>query len=364
MSAPDGMIITSAKGKIVAANHAAARIFDVDTHGVLAGKMLAKVLKSAAPEHASSILRTVSEGLRQQTTPELETTLRRRDYHEMTVSIIGQRITNGTEYLYLYRFRDLAGSHRLGAQQAREDLLTILTGLYHNMGNFIAAVCGAAQTWTSECTPAQTASIMDVIARNSSNLRGILARIKAQIQGHKHKPEPHHLWAMVSEVAMGRSRPHITVDIEPCNRTDLWAAVVDDSAIKDVLANLIINAVQAIETTKKSGRVMVSAENLTVHSASGVPVKPGNYLLVHVSDNGPGMSPEVMEKIFLPFFSTKKKTDHEGGWGIGLTFVRMSILQHGGHIAVESHPGKGTTFSIYLPADSSITLASDGISEL
>jgi len=123
---------------------------------------------------------------------------------------------------------------------------------------------------------------------------------------------------------------------------ELWVAEVDSGQLSQVIQNLVINAVQA---TAESGRIYLKAENVKLHEQQNLPLPAGNYVRIVVQDEGSGISPENLSNIFDPFFTTKTQ-----GSGLGLAVVYSIIRQHGGHIEVESQPGAGTQFSLYLPA--------------
>jgi len=126
----------------------------------------------------------------------------------------------------------------------------------------------------------------------------------------------------------------------------------DESQLLQVLEQMFCNALESIPAGRE-GRIWVRAENETVE----VDIKEGNrfllekgqYVKLSMRDNGSGIKFENMEKVFDPYFSTKQKTSRKGV-GLGLTICYSIIKKHGGHITVESEPGKGTTVSLYLPA--------------
>ncbi|GEM_PF-145632 len=123
---------------------------------------------------------------------------------------------------------------------------------------------------------------------------------------------------------------------------DLYAVEVDAGQISQVFNNLIINAVQAMPD---GGKIEVRAENVEVSEATSVPLRFGKYVVITMTDTGIGIKPEHIRKIFDPYFTTKKK-----GNGLGLATTYSIIKNHDGHISVDSVPGEGTTFTIYLPA--------------
>jgi CheY-like chemotaxis protein len=99
---------------------------------------------------------------------------------------------------------------------------------------------------------------------------------------------------------------------------------------------------------EKGGVLLVSLQNAEIGKGSAqLNLMPGAYVKLSVSDTGAGMTPEIMERIFDPYFTTKKKGE---GTGIGLSVVHAIVTQHGGTILVESEPGKGSVFHVYLPS--------------
>ncbi|HEX3045640.1 MAG TPA: PAS domain-containing protein, partial [Bacillota bacterium] len=114
---------------------------------------------------------------------------------------------------------------------------------------------------------------------------------------------------------------------------------VDSGQISQVIHNLIINAKQAMP---KGGVIKITSENITIEP--GNRFKPGAYIRITVKDQGTGIPRENLSKIFDPYFSTKKE-----GSGLGLTTSYSIIRRHDGYIEVESEPGRGTTFFLYLP---------------
>ncbi len=127
-------------------------------------------------------------------------------------------------------------------------------------------------------------------------------------------------------------------NIEP----ELFRVEVDVGQFSQVVNNLIINAIQAMP---RGGTIFVQAANTRVTHPSRLPLDKGDYVRISITDQGHGIPPEIMKKIFDPFFTTKAN-----GNGLGLASCYSIIKKHGGHIDVESVPGKGTTFTLYLPA--------------
>jgi len=123
---------------------------------------------------------------------------------------------------------------------------------------------------------------------------------------------------------------------------DLATAEVDEGQISQVLNNLIINADHAMAD---GGQLRVGADNVELDDTDNLPLKPGRYLKITISDTGTGIPEEHLSRIFDPYFTTKQK-----GSGLGLATTYSIIKNHDGHIDVESRLGTGTTFTIFIPA--------------
>jgi CheY-like chemotaxis protein len=149
------------------------------------------------------------------------------------------------------------------------------------------------------------------------------------------------------------------IQVKTSTAKDLWTVLADSTQMHQVLMNLCVNARDAMPD---GGTLLIQAENVTLSdrgSGNGIvhngtipltdskAVPPGSYLVLTVADTGTGIAPEVMEKIWEPFFTLKPQGQ---GTGLGLSTVLNIIKAHHGFIRTESEPGKGTRFRIFLPA--------------
>ncbi|HIJ77879.1 MAG: ATP-binding protein [Desulfobulbaceae bacterium] len=123
---------------------------------------------------------------------------------------------------------------------------------------------------------------------------------------------------------------------------DLWPLEIDKGQISQVIQNIILNANQAMP---KGGNIKISCENYHHTQGDALPLLHDKYVRIKISDQGVGIPKELLDKIFDPYFTTKEKGD-----GLGLAITHSIVNKHGGHIMVDSQPGQGTTFTIYLAA--------------
>lgn len=139
-------------------------------------------------------------------------------------------------------------------------------------------------------------------------------------------------------VSLHGSKIRLVSDIAP----ELWPVDVDEGQLSQVITNLVANAEQAMPD---GGTVTLTVANIEVTAEQELPLDVGQYVGISLRDEGVGIPADNIGKIFDPFFTTKPK-----GIGLGLTTSYAIVQKHGGHLAVMSEPGVGTTFFVYLPA--------------
>ncbi len=149
------------------------------------------------------------------------------------------------------------------------------------------------------------------------------------------------LGALVEEVAKF-DLAGSNVRLEYKQAADLWMVKADKGQVQQVISNLTINAREAMPD---GGHLFITLENADLQEAAIPALPPGKYIKVTVRDEGTGIDPKMVERIFDPYFSTKQT-----GSGLGLATVYSIISKHGGYIGVESELGKGATFSLFFPA--------------
>ena len=140
---------------------------------------------------------------------------------------------------------------------------------------------------------------------------------------------------------------------------NLWPVEMDDVQIRQVIHNLLINAREAMH---EAGIIAIHAENVNISARDGLPLKEGDYVKWSVRDHGVGISKDNLPKIFDPYFTTKP-TGSPRGMGLGLAICYSIIKKHNGFITVESEPGMGSAFIVYLPASPQEDFSRKGVTE-
>ena len=235
----------------------------------------------------------------------------------------------------------------LQQSQKMESIGKLTGGVAHDFNNLLQIISGNLQLLQRNIGDDEIAQ-----RRISNALMGVErgAKLASQLLafGRRQSLEPKVVNAGKLVTGMGdllRRSIGEAVEIETRIASGLWNAFVDPAQVENALLNLAINARDAMDG---SGKLLIALENveLTVDAATAESAAPGEYVMLSVADSGSGMSPDVLERVFEPFFTTKAEGK---GSGLGLSMVYGFVKQSGGHVAIESAPGHGTTVRLYLP---------------
>lgn len=242
--------------------------------------------------------------------------------------------------------------HRLNAlllqAQKMQSIGTLASGIAHDFNNILLAVIGMTDA-AAEQLPAdhmarpELEAVIGAAERGSELVQQLLAFSRKQ----ELRMRPVDLRLLVEETrAMLVHVIPRTIAITAQDCGDVPPVIADPVQIGQVLMNLAVNARDAMP---EGGTLSIETGTAGVidNDPAHPGVTPGGYVLLTVRDTGTGMSPEVRERIFDPFFTTKQPGQ---GTGLGLATVYGIVSQHGGAVRVESEPGAGTTFFVYLPA--------------
>ncbi|MEZ5775387.1 MAG: ATP-binding protein, partial [Hyphomicrobiaceae bacterium] len=144
------------------------------------------------------------------------------------------------------------------------------------------------------------------------------------------------------------------IDLSTVLAPDLWPVKVDPSEIENAIVNLAVNARDAMPS---GGKLVIRTHNSPIGGAGETGLPPGDYVRLSVSDNGTGMTPEVLQRAFEPFFTTK---EHGRGTGLGLSTIYGFVRQSGGQVTIDSEPGRGTTVNLFLPRAAAMPAEASG----
>jgi len=231
--------------------------------------------------------------------------------------------------------------------QKLESLGNLAGGVSHNFNNILTIIQGHATLARMDLGPGHSSSerlkrIQELVMKGAKITKQLLAyamRVETQIDSID-------LNQVVKETSdtFGETRKEIRIHRDLSE--DLYSIRADRGQIEQVLMNLFINAADAMPL---GGDLFLKTEEVTHEEMTGkcYQPKPGNYLLMKVTDTGIGMDKETMHHLFEPFYTTK---GFAKGTGLGLASTYGIVKSHGGYIDVSSEEGKGTTFEIYLPA--------------
>jgi CheY-like chemotaxis protein len=233
--------------------------------------------------------------------------------------------------------------------QRMESLGTLAGGIAHDFNNILTAIVGHLAIAMQELPRDHPArQRLEVVQGATDRAADLVNQILTFSRRRESRRVPIRLTPVVEE-ALALLRATLPTMIKFCANltSDGFDVLADPSQIHQIVMNLGTNAAHAMGS---HGTLEVTLEPLTVASGrADVPatLKPGRYMLLTVRDDGSGMDAATLARIFDPFFTTKEPGH---GTGLGLSVVHGIVEDHGGTIGVQSRPGEGTTFRIYLPA--------------
>jgi|GEM_PF-665064 len=302
-----------------------------------------------------------------------EVTFRRGDGSELicldTAAV--WRDQDGAILGYIGTLHDVTEIRRAEATRARlEDQLrqaqkmeaigTLAGGIAHEFNNVLTPILGFAQIAYEDLPEGHLArGKLDHVVKAARRAQEVVRQILAFSRQDSREMQPLLLAPAIKEpLKLLKASLPSTIEI----RQDIEAAqamvMANATQIHQVVMNLCTNAAHAMH--EKGGVLSVSLTEVEVgtdRAARNLDLKPGPYLQLAVGDTGVGIEPEIMKKIFDPYFTTKPPGE---GTGMGLAIVHGIVTSHGGTITVYSEPGQGTVFNIYLPR---IVSVDEGVSE-
>jgi two-component system cell cycle sensor histidine kinase/response regulator CckA len=234
-------------------------------------------------------------------------------------------------------------------QSQKMDMVGQLAGgIAHDFNNVLSAIMMANDFLLNAHKPTDP-SFQDImqIKQNATRAATLVRQLLAFSRRQTLRPQVLDLGDALSDLTMLLRRLiGEKVKLDLVHGRDLWPVKVDVSQFEQVIVNLAVNARDAMP---EGGTLTVRTANLSTAESGHLAYKgmpAADYVRIDISDTGTGISPEIVDKIFEPFFSTKEVGK---GTGLGLSTVYGIVKQTGGFIYVDSEPGKGSSFRIFLP---------------
>lgn len=340
----DGIIIADSSGRITESNPSAEKMFGYGK-GDLSGREIVELMPERyRAAHAAGFRRFIETGESRSRGKVLEFVGLKKDGTSFPIELlIGSFEVNG-RVCFTGTFRDITERKSLEAEvlktQKLESLGVLAGGIAHNFNNIMTGILGSIFLAKGSVAGGDALKRLEEAERGIELAKDLTRRLLTFSMGGSPVKKTASVAELVTESAdfvlsgtMVRSEYSIP--------DGLWAIEADAGLISQVIRNLVMNAVQAMPD---GGVVKVSCENAEVSGADS-PLKDGRYVKITVEDSGVGIPHEDLQRVFDPYFTTK-----EDGTGLGLSASYSIIKNHEGHISVESTPGKGSVFFVYLPA--------------
>jgi PAS domain S-box-containing protein len=257
---------------------------------------------------------------------------------------------------------DMTETKKLESQflraQRLESIGTLASGIAHDLNNILSPILMSVTLLRRSMKDhPECERMLNIVEGSAERGAGIVKQVLTfarGVEGERVLLQPKHLISELAKI-MAQTFPR-NIDIQSNLPTDLWTISGDATQLHQVLLNLCVNARDAMP---EGGTLDVGAENVTVDeqlARMNPGAQLGAHVVLRVGDTGMGMTPETMDKIYDPFFTTKEVGK---GTGLGLATVIGIVKGHGGFLSLQSEVGVGTTFRVYLPASGESKLAAD-----
>ncbi|OGO20933.1 MAG: hypothetical protein A2Z15_00700 [Chloroflexi bacterium RBG_16_50_11] len=227
-----------------------------------------------------------------------------------------------------------------------ESIGTLAGGIAHDFNNLLTGIMGNIGLVKTYIAPSDaTYEMLNEAENAAARARDLTQQLLTFARGGKPVKKLTSVAGVIKESAEFALRGS-KVKLELSLPDNLWPIEADEGQINQVINNLAINADEAMP---RGGTLKIRAENLVYKKSAALPLQSGNYVRVDIEDTGIGISPENLQRIFEPYFTTKQR-----GSGLGLTTAYSIVRNHNGIILADSILNRGSTFRIYLPATKKI----------
>jgi signal transduction histidine kinase/HAMP domain-containing protein len=248
-----------------------------------------------------------------------------------------------TEHKHALEARRLI-EEQLHQSQKMESVGQLTGGVAHDFNNLLAVVSGNLELIEDAADNGRVRELAAAGLRAAGRGAKLTAQLLAFSRQQKLNPKLVCANQLISEFQeLIRQAVGGSCEVKLLTDRPLWLCHVDSSLLETALLNLALNGRDAMPN---GGVLEIETRNVVLDERAAAGCLPGSYVRLSVTDSGCGMPPEVRDRVFEPFFTTKEVGK---GTGLGLSMVYGFVRQSGGHVAVESAPGVGTTVALYLP---------------
>ncbi len=247
---------------------------------------------------------------------------------------------------------DITEKKKLAAQflraQRMESIGTLASGIAHDLNNALTPVLMAVQILRERFSDEESLFLLNILTAGAERAADMVRQVVSfarGVEGNRVVLQPKHFINELKKI-LDQTFPK-SIQINSFVAKDLWPVVGDATQLYQVLLNLCVNARDAMV---QGGQLSIRAENIFLdenYVKMYLDGKPGQYVLITVSDTGIGIAKDTIDKIFDPFFTTKEVGK---GTGLGLSTVAVIVKSHEGFIEVYSELGRGTKFKVFLPS--------------
>jgi PAS domain S-box-containing protein len=363
----DGMIIRTLEGEIVDVNPALLAMYGFQREDLI-GRTFGPIISEKRAGSFREYLAEIAAGRPYRT----ESRVPRKDGGVVHIEVLGSPVTYRGKPHALSVVRDITERRareeeraQLEAQlrqaQKMEAIGQLTGGIAHDFNNILQGILGnlvLAEERQEELADPRLGRYLGRAHAASQRARDLIQQMLTFSRGRSSERTPVMPGALLKDTTrLLRPTLPATIELETALAEDLPGALLDTVQFEQVLLNLCINARDAMQGAGRLALAARAAEHRGVLCASCRQRVEGRFLEISVRDSGPGIAPDVLERMFDPFFSTKEVGK---GSGMGLAMVHGIVHQHGGHVLVESAPGAGATFRVLIPAAAAPAGAADG----